>query len=126
MNWKRIILFALAGFVISKYTPAVIAAPTVAGPRMFLWIAAAVISQIIPLAWFAAIQRERTVLHVGLAAAIGWLPSFVQVAILRDAPPLLWVSSFVVLVVITAIGLGIGLLAQRLFGRRTAAEVMQR
>jgi len=119
VNWKRIVLFGLAEFLLSEFSPPLVEPSSYVPWRILVNSAFFVTLEVILLAWFAAIQRERTVAHVGIAAATGWLVSFAPTAIVRHAPPVVWASSMLALVVIVALGIGLGLLVRRLRGHRT-------
>ena len=116
MNWKRIVLFGLGVFLVSMAVPNVIEPPIIAGRGMILFVAAATIPIVVLSGWLALIQRERTVLHVGLAVEGGWLLSFLPSATSRSAEPIVWLLSLLACAVMAGIGLGLGVSLRKLRG----------
>ena len=114
MNWKRIILFGLGAFLTSEAATLVVGVPRFGGWRSLLFLAAALIPTIVFMSWFTVVQRDRTVLHVSLAAALEWLLSFMPSAVANMPEPLVWVSSLLGWAAAAGMGLGVGLVLRKM------------
>ena len=114
MNWTRIALFGLIGILAANVAAYVMPDDGMTAGPMMREAAVIMVTGIVVFAWFGFIQRNRTVLHLALSAAVIWLLSFVWGAISHPIEPIVAVSSLFAIAIMAGMGLVVGLLARKL------------